>query len=176
MPRVENKLKRDQIAITCDKCGMLISGDDDGFLCTIGGREGTRRWRAFHDGCDTRAPNRLGGYPRRESIVVRASRVNTYSLLLTTLADLATDPRIDFAKTAWPALLQRLAFDTEWERNGRRSFVDLEAENRSALLSAGLWNRSGAPVSAQEIERDRERERKAYEDDRRKTKQENAIG
>ena len=92
------------------------------------------------------------------------------------MADLATDPRIDFAKTAWPALLQRLAFDTDWERNGRKAIADLEAENRAALLSAGLWNRSGAPVSAQEIERDRERERKAYEDDRRKTKQENGIG
>lgn len=176
MPRVEKKLKRDQIAVTCDKCGILISGDDDGFLCTIESRDGTRRWRAFHDGCDTRAPTRLGGDSRRESIVVRVSRVSTYSVLLTTLADLATDPRIDFAKTAWPALLQRLAFDTEWERNGRRSLVDLEAENRSALVSAGLWNRSGAPVSAQEIDRDRERERKACEDDRRKTKRENGIG
>lgn len=176
MPRVENRLKRDQIAVTCDKCGMLISGDDDGFLCTIESRDGTRRWRAFHDGCDRRSTNRLGGDPRRESIVVRVSRVSTYSMLLTTLADLSTDPRIDFAKTAWPALLQRLAFDTDWERNGRKAIADLEAENRSALLSAGLWNRSGAPVSAQEIERDRERERKAYEDDRRKTKQETGIG
>lgn len=175
MSRARKKLGPGEVAITCDKCGTLIGGDD-GYLCVVDARGAVKRWRAFHDGCDARSTNRLGGDPRRESIVVRSSRVRTYSLLLTTLADLATDPRIDFARTAWPALLQRLAFDTEWERNGRRSFVDLEAENRSALLSAGLWNRSGAPVSAQEIERDRERERKAYEDDRRKTKQQTGIG
>ena len=70
--------------------------------------------------------------------MVRSSRVGTYSQLLVTLSDLATDPRIDFANTAWPALLQRLAFDTEWEHNGRRPLADLEAENRSVLKAAGF--------------------------------------
>lgn len=144
MSRARKKLEPGAVAVTCDKCGTLIS-DDDGYLCVVDGHGGVKRWRAFHDGCKDR-PHLAGrcAIP----IVVRSSRVSTYSQLLVTLADLATDPRIDFANTAWPALLQRLAFDTDWERDGRKAFADLEAENRSALKSAGLWNKAGVPISA----------------------------
>lgn len=167
MSRARKKLEPGAVAVTCDKCGTLIS-DDDGYLCVVDGRGAVKRWRAFHDGCKER-PHLAGGCAK--PIMVRSSRVSTYSQLLVTLADLANDPRIDLANTAWPALLQRLAFDTDWERNGRKAFADLEAENRSALKSAGLWNKAGAPISAGEVERERERREKAYDEDRRHTEQ-----
>lgn len=134
------RLKPGQVGLVCDKCGALIS-DDGGYLCVVDGRAGVKRWRAFHDACNTTpALADCGAKP----IVVRSERVATYSMLLTTLADLATDPRIGFAKTAWPALLKRIAFDTDWSQTeGRKTQKELASEHREMVKAAGLIENAG---------------------------------
>lgn len=133
-----NVLKPGEVALACDTCSGLIR-DDEGFLCVIVGRDGSKRWRSFHDDCDPRSHTGPGGDFGRDRVIVRSGRVATFSQLLTTIADLARDPRIDFGKTAWPALLQRIAFDTDWQStDGRKRQAQLLKEHAAALKSAGF--------------------------------------
>lgn len=133
-----NVLKPGEVALTCDTCSGLIRGDD-GFLCVIEGRDGSKRWRSFHDDCDPPSHSNPGGDLGRDRVFVRSGRVSTFSQLLTTVADLARDPRIDFSKTAWPALLQRIAFDTDWQwTDGSKRQAQLAKEHAAALKSAGF--------------------------------------
>ncbi|WP_149448474.1 hypothetical protein [Mycolicibacterium sp. P9-22] len=164
MPRTQKKLKQGQIALVCDDCAELVH-DDDGYLCVIDGHDSVKRWRVLHDGCSLGTPG-----CSRSAIsepIVRSGRVVTYTGLLAVLADLSTDGAIGFSETSWPALLLRLAFDTEWELNGRRPLADLEAENRSALKAAGF---SRELLTSREVERERERREKTYDGDRRQAK------
>lgn len=139
MGRNPNKLQPGRVALICDRCSLPISGDE-GYLVTQ-----NTRWRLFHDDCQssgaiTEAAT-LGGTRRNggKPIIVRSSRVSTYSLLLTTLATLASDVRVDFANTAWPALLKRIAFDTDWcQTDGRKPIGQLMKENSDMTKAAGL--------------------------------------
>lgn len=143
-----NVLKPGEVALTCDTCSGLIR-DDDGFLCVIVGRDGSKRWRSFHDDCDPRSHTSPGGDLRSGAVIVRSGRVTTFSQLLTTVADLARDPRIDFAKTAWPALLQRIAFDTDWQwTDGSKRQAQLAKEHAAALKSAGFTQKLTTETSA----------------------------
>jgi hypothetical protein len=139
MPRNPNKLKPGQVALTCDECSKPITGDN-GYLVVQ-----NRRWRLFHSECKSIAEIEnaaaSGGVAEnaKQPIVVRSSRVSTYSLLLTTLATLASDTRIDFANTAWPALLKRIAFDTEWcATDGHKRGGELGREHAEKIKAAGF--------------------------------------
>lgn len=143
------RLKPGTVALVCDKCAALITGDD-GYLTVQ-----NKRWRMYHDGC----------HSRTEAVVVRSSRVSTYSLLLTTLATLAADPRTGFADTAWPALLQRLAFDTDWvQTDGLKTQKQLATEHREMIDAAGFnrYMQSDGEVALELI-----RKKNAYEYDKR---------
>ncbi|MFL0286530.1 hypothetical protein ACJH6H_14820 [Mycobacterium sp. SMC-21] len=141
---------------------MIIG--DEGFLTVVPGLGGIRRWRAFHDNCGLRARNAdvlraLAGYDvgGLKSVVVRTGAVATYTELLTTLAELARCPELDFAQTAWPALLQRLAFDTDWELTDGRGKHDLRRENATYIQAAGLGVKGGAISVVTDADRERMR-------------------
>ena len=158
-----------ELAIVCDECTGLIKGDE-GFLTAVPGHDGKRRWRAYHGDCES-----LANVVARESragtgkaIVVRTGRVATYTELLATLAELARCPQMDFAGTAWPALLQRLAFDTDWQLTDGRRSAELHRENARFMAAAGVTARGAIDPGARQQEsiarqerrvRQRERER-----------------
>lgn len=120
-----------------------------------------RRWRVLHDSCtlDRASGSRTriesagdaAGGSAIGSAIVRSGRVATYTQLLSVLADLGRDGSAGFATTAWPNLLQRIAFDTNWELNGRKGMTDLGIENRSVLSSAGLGSKGGVIVEVPEV-------------------------
>ena len=157
-------IKPGELAIVCDKCTGLIGGDE-GFLTVVPGHDGKRRWRAYHGDCESLA-NVVAREPK--SIVVRTGRVATYTELLATLAELARCPQMDFAGTAWPGLLQRLAFDTDWQLTDGRPSAELGKENARFMAAAGVTARGAIDPGARQQEsiarqerrvRQRERER-----------------
>jgi len=173
--RKRRAIKPGELAIACDGCSGLIAGDE-GFLTVVPGLGGIRRWRAFHDNCGLRARNpdvlrALAGYDvgGLKSVVVRTGAVATYTELLTTLAELARCPELDFAQTAWPSLLQRLAFDTDWELTDGRVGRELQRENAAMVKAAGLGVTGG--VIAVVSEGDRERMRLDNERSQRRSEQ-----
>ena len=161
-------IKPGELAIVCDECTGLIKGDE-GFLTAVPGHDGKRRWRAYHGDCES-----LANVVARESragtgkaIVVRTGRVATYTELLATLAELARCPQMDFAGTAWPALLQRLAFDTDWQLTDGRRSAELHRENARFMAGAGFARQSSRLMTPAENERERAQRELRHDEDRR---------
>ncbi len=151
-----------ELAIVCDECAALIRGDE-GFLTVVPGHDGKRRWRAYHGDCESLA-NVVAREPK--SIVVRTGRVATYTELLATLAELARCPQMDFAGTAWPGLLQRLAFDTDWQLTDGRSQDELGRENARFMAAAGLTARSAIDPETRQQESIARQERRVRQRER----------
>lgn len=166
--RRSRAIKPGELAIVCDECTGLIKGDE-GFLTVVPGHDGKRRWRAYHGDCES-----LANVVARESragtgkaIVVRTGRVATYIELLATLAELARCSQMDFAGTAWPGLLQRLAFDTDWQLTDGRSVAELHRENTTFIAAGGFARQSSRLMTPAENERERaQRELRQGEDKR----------
>ncbi|MCC9186422.1 hypothetical protein [Mycolicibacterium mageritense] len=91
----------------------------------------------------------------------------TYTELLATLAELARCPQMDFAGTAWPALLQRLAFDTDWQLTDGRRSAELGKENTKLLAAAGFTPRTSRLMTPAENERERALRELRHDEDRR---------
>ena len=161
-------IKPGELAIVCDECTGLIKGND-GFLTVVPGHDGKRRWRAYHGDCES-----LANVVARESragtgkaIVVRTGRVATYTELLATLAELARCPQMDFAGTAWPGLLQRLAFDTDWQLTDGRSVAELHRENTTFIAAGGFARQSSRLMTAAENRRESAQRELRRDEDRR---------
>lgn len=157
-----------ELAIVCDGCSELIKGDE-GFLTVVPGHDGKRRWRAYHGDCESLAKviARESKSGTGKAIVVRTGRVATYTELLATLAELARCPQMDFAGTAWPALLQRLAFDTDWQLTDGRRSAELGKENTKLLAAAGFAPRTSRLMTPAENERERAQRELRQDEDRR---------
>lgn len=128
MPR---KAASGTLALFCDECETIVtrgSEASEGYLTLEG-----RRWRIFHDQCK----------PASNPVVVRESRLSSYSLLLTTVAGLAGEVN-GFRDTNWPVLLRKIVADTEWyfdPEGGQMPARAMVAENKRIKIEAGLVGR-----------------------------------
>ncbi|MGU3497636.1 hypothetical protein [Mycobacterium sp. C31M] len=147
------------LTLLCDACGDAIverktkrGGIDGGGYLTVE----NSRWRMYHDGCKsvTQVPSspdfHIAGTSYGMPVVIRVGRVSTYPSLITTLADLASN-MTGFDKSSWPALLKKIAFDTEWMNDmagGQKTAREILDENRAIYESAGIIGDSGRMLKA----------------------------
>jgi len=73
---------------------------------------------------------------------------------------------MDFAGTAWPGLLQRLAFDTDWQLTDGRSQDELGRENARFMAAAGLTARSAIDPESRQQESIARQERRVRQRER----------
>jgi hypothetical protein len=127
-PRKPKKLAPGQLALICDVCDQIVtrgSVHSEGYLAIESGR-----WRAFHDQCK----------PATGLVVVREWRVSSYPLLLSTVAQLATELAC-VRGSNWPEFLRRIVADTEWyfdSEGGQMTAKELTEANRSVYGRAGF--------------------------------------
>lgn len=122
------KLAPGQLALICDECDGIVtrgSSFSEGYL-TIE----SDKWRVYHDRCKSATG----------AVIVRESRIGSYPLLVSTVAQLATD-RAALKQTNWPDFLRRIVADTEWyfdAEGGQMSVNDMVTENTRVLESIGM--------------------------------------